>query len=72
MLSQAIDDDILRGFAEIQKRIDTKHAQSGALSAEHDSLAERVKCFEDRVTGLETEHTTLQGDVLLNCNNFCV
>ena len=63
MLSRAVDDDITRGFAEIQKRVDAEHARSQALSAERDSLAEKVKALEARVVGLEAERTALHGDV---------
>ena len=63
MLSRAIDDDISQDFIEIQKRVDAEHARSRALSAERDSLAERVKTLEAWLAGLEVECTTLQGDV---------
>lgn len=59
-LMRALDDDISRGFAEIQKQVDAEHARSGALSTERDALAERVKTLETRVVGLEEEHTVLR------------
>lgn len=63
MLSREINDDIGRGFVEIQRWVDDEHTQNEALSGERDSLAVRVKSLEAQVAGLETECTALRSDV---------
>lgn len=38
MLSRALEGDVLRGFDEIQKRVDSEHAQGELLSKECEQL----------------------------------
>lgn len=38
MLSCALEGDVSRGFDEIQKRVDSEHARSEALSTQCDQL----------------------------------
>ena len=63
MLARAIDDDIARGFAEIQGWVNAEHAHGQVWCGERDSLAVRVKTLEAQVVGLETERQNLRSEV---------
>lgn len=57
MLSRTLKGDMLRGFDEIQQRVDSEHAQSESLSAEREALADKAKDLEARVVVLEGSTT---------------
>lgn len=47
MLSRALEEDVVCGYAEIQGWVDRAHAQSAVLSSKRDTLAARVKELEE-------------------------
>ena len=63
MLSRTLEGDILRGYAEIQGRVDSRHAQNERLSTECSALAEKAKGLEARVVELEEERRDQQEEV---------
>lgn len=63
ILSRALEDDVSRGFVEIQKRVDAEQAHNEALSAERDALADREKAPEAHAAGFEEDRAGLQHEV---------
>lgn len=51
------------GYAEIQERVDSKHARNESLIAERSTLAERARGLEARVAELEGERRVLPEEV---------
>lgn len=51
-LSHELEDDVSRGFAEVQKSVDAEHARNEVLSAERDALAMRPKRQGSRKSAL--------------------
>lgn len=59
ILSHALEDDVLRGFAEIQKSVATEHVCNEVLNAERDAHTVKVKDLEGRAAGFEEECASL-------------
>lgn len=63
MLSRTLKGVISCDFDEIQRRVDSEHAQREALSTKCEALIDKAKALDAKVAELEGEHTSLQEEV---------
>lgn len=63
MLSCALEGDVLRGFDEIQKQVNSKQSWIDTLSTKWAAYIDKAKALEARVVELEKERVGLRDEV---------